>query len=519
MVKWSSSVHSLSREEAHRACTEVSEDPSFDASERLRRLLRYLGERSNSGGKSVSQHEIAHDVMGLGKDFDPKIDAHVRIEVRRLRRALDLYYSQAVNRGSYRITIPKGSYRPVLTPLGIPQIEPTRPSVEKLTIRTEISLSRELVNEEAGVPELLLSELRAHVFSSPVSKFETLSFPVVLEVHSDANQQRKRKAPADFILFARVYSEEKEWRLLLDFKDVREENIVISVRESFPLNLSPSRLVKALARAIATELCDPMIGKVPMMLAAENHDPSLKIMLDAYRFMSTQNLALVSSVVEGIDWLTEKGKHSPQLQALHAEVARLAGRISGNQASTYEYLEMAEEALMAKPDDVTCQLAVGYARLNAGLSEAALETGRKILAEQTPTSCAYKARLLVSLADCEGTMKAFTAEDPVDYKKPFYMKEFSGLVTKIRWGEIEEADKIITSSLHPNIFWLHVFHTAVLVEAGELDRARRTANKLTRFVPNHQKSLPQLCKSFFPKDNEHEYLIRGLRDAGLVVQM
>lgn len=76
-------------------------------------LLAYLvNEELQGRGENVKAYAIALDVLGRGADFDPATDSIVRVEVARLRDALELYYARSKDPHEPKITIPKGSYRP-----------------------------------------------------------------------------------------------------------------------------------------------------------------------------------------------------------------------------------------------------------------------------------------------------------------------------------------------------------------------------------------------------------------------
>ena len=87
--------------------------PDFKVSERNRRFLSYVVEKSLSGDAAqIKAYTIATSVFGRGKDFDPQIDSIVRIEAGRLRRALENYYLRSGADDPLEINIPKGSYVP-----------------------------------------------------------------------------------------------------------------------------------------------------------------------------------------------------------------------------------------------------------------------------------------------------------------------------------------------------------------------------------------------------------------------
>lgn len=90
------------------------DSPKFMAAERLSLFLRYVVEQSLNGQSDrIKQYNIAVEALGYGEDFDPKTDSIIRIQARRLRRALDQYYSGRGIEDPIRIDIPKGGYVPV----------------------------------------------------------------------------------------------------------------------------------------------------------------------------------------------------------------------------------------------------------------------------------------------------------------------------------------------------------------------------------------------------------------------
>lgn len=62
--------------------------------ERLSQFLRYVVEKTLDGQSAViKQYTIAVEALGYGPNFDPQSDSIIRIQGRRLRRALQEYYS------------------------------------------------------------------------------------------------------------------------------------------------------------------------------------------------------------------------------------------------------------------------------------------------------------------------------------------------------------------------------------------------------------------------------------------
>jgi len=82
-------------------------------SDRQRRLIQYLVTEELEGrGHRLKAVSIATDVFGRSADFDPQTDSIIRVEMERIRQALDLYYATQGANDPVRIKFEKDSYRP-----------------------------------------------------------------------------------------------------------------------------------------------------------------------------------------------------------------------------------------------------------------------------------------------------------------------------------------------------------------------------------------------------------------------
>jgi len=86
----------------------------FASADRLRRFLRYVVEKSLSGQpEGLREYSIGIEVYGRKPDFDPRVDAIVRMKAGRLRGKLCEYYDSAGRTDPIRIELRKGSYTPL----------------------------------------------------------------------------------------------------------------------------------------------------------------------------------------------------------------------------------------------------------------------------------------------------------------------------------------------------------------------------------------------------------------------
>jgi TolB-like protein len=88
----------------------------FSAAQRSQAFLRYVVERSlTDAPPPLKEFSIAMDVFARGDDYDPSIDATVRVEAGRLRSRLREYYDTEGSSDPISIDVPKGAYYPTIT--------------------------------------------------------------------------------------------------------------------------------------------------------------------------------------------------------------------------------------------------------------------------------------------------------------------------------------------------------------------------------------------------------------------
>jgi hypothetical protein len=96
---------------------------TFSRSGQLKRLLVYLREATVSTDPSVwSETSIGANAFGR-KDFNPKLDTIVRVEMRRLRQKLEEYYALEGAELPLRLRFERNTYRPYVEPYIPPAVE------------------------------------------------------------------------------------------------------------------------------------------------------------------------------------------------------------------------------------------------------------------------------------------------------------------------------------------------------------------------------------------------------------
>lgn len=103
----------VSCDEVKRALQRVLGSDPFLRSERLSHFLSYVVEKTLQGQSGdLKEYHIGVEVCGRKDSYDTRTDPVVRVEARRLRSALDLYYAHEGKEEAVQISVPKGGYVP-----------------------------------------------------------------------------------------------------------------------------------------------------------------------------------------------------------------------------------------------------------------------------------------------------------------------------------------------------------------------------------------------------------------------
>src|SRR5580704_17974699 len=99
------------REEKLRQVDRLVGSDLLHGSESLCKLLRYLAEHCiDHPGAAVKEYQIATELFKRSPDFDPRLDATVRVQTGRLRSKLSEYYAGVGKNDPWIMDIPKGAY-------------------------------------------------------------------------------------------------------------------------------------------------------------------------------------------------------------------------------------------------------------------------------------------------------------------------------------------------------------------------------------------------------------------------
>lgn len=106
--------HYLDEKEVNNQLHHILSSHLFSGSAVLSTFLKFIVEQTLDGhADGLKEYTIAVDALGKPADFNPQIDAIVRIHAGRLRRLLNEYYTGPGRTDPIRIEVVKGTYVPV----------------------------------------------------------------------------------------------------------------------------------------------------------------------------------------------------------------------------------------------------------------------------------------------------------------------------------------------------------------------------------------------------------------------
>jgi hypothetical protein len=113
MVMEQLAIKDLGPDERLQALERVLQSRAFTNCDAVRHILQFIVEKSIAGKiDEIKEYTIATEVLGRPQGFNPRNDNIIRVQVHRLRKKLEEYYSQEGRDDPVRIFVPLGHYYP-----------------------------------------------------------------------------------------------------------------------------------------------------------------------------------------------------------------------------------------------------------------------------------------------------------------------------------------------------------------------------------------------------------------------
>lgn len=212
----------------------ILETKSFRRSNILSKFLYYVvSETLNGNKKSLKEYVIAINVLKRSPDFDPQLDAIVRIHARRLRNLIDNYYNEAGLNDPIRISIPKGRYIPVFTDNGkqaTVKINGTKFDDDRIFSKPVVAVLpfQNILDYE---PAQIICTVLCHDISTELTRFEEIN---VVSTYSSQSAFEKIRGIGDldpqlhidYLITGNCMSDGDQVKITVELHSVQKKQIV-----------------------------------------------------------------------------------------------------------------------------------------------------------------------------------------------------------------------------------------------------------------------------------------------------
>jgi adenylate cyclase len=499
---------------------------------RLCQLLKYLISETLAGksGQLIG-YTIGLEVFNRGKDFNPELDPIVRIQVGRLRRALDKYYSTEGKNDSIRFSIPLGKY----SPLFIPNLESdfkmsdefeetglnssAKPSILVLPF---INLTGEEQQEffVRRITEELSIELTRY------EDFRVIGFRIKENLAPNVSENEKflKDLDAHFIIRGSVRKENRQVKVSIKLIDVFTSEQLWA--EQFRRELNPTDLIsiqEEIARETVTIIANEY-GIIPQRISKESRKKAPKD-LDTYeailRYYHYQIYHTQETAVAAFTALEQAVVNDPDSGVALAMLASLYCTryeldLPESTNALAKTIELTNRAIELEPDSQPVRIAYAWSQFVQENRDLFLIEIEKALAlnPNSPFRIGMIGFFLSLYSEWE---KGKEFLDKAMNQNLGFPHWYYGATTlyHYRLNEFEKAYEEALKYDVPAIFWGPMLRATTL---GQLDRqseAKQHISDLKTLKPDFESKARYLISRYVKEEELVEKIIEGLQKAGL----
>ena len=505
---------------------------------KLGRFLDYVVRQTLAGQSAhIKQYTIGVEGMGYGTKFDPNTSPTVRMLARRLRRALDQYYTNGGAADPIRISIPKGSYVPVFLPNpGGSQLAESAAKSDPVKnephfrLREYPTVAVLLLELLEGQPDVgyLASGLTQEIIIA-LNRFPDISVigPLDAEI-----MRQKRLEPRDigheygarFVLDGTVRIRGQSLRASAKLTDTYDGHHVWA--QSFQYNLEEPSLDKMeheLVGRIAGEIADNF-GIIPRtitreLLSNDSACPSAyAAVLRFHHFIRTCTEEAMAQAFTALENAVQQDPNNDLALALLADL-KASPYIMGfadDRSGLEQSGMLARRALSLNRNSQQAHFAMAQIHyLNFQQEQCLAEIERTLEANLNNTNyLAISALFLTGLGQRERGQEIIRSAmrlNPhhpgwyhlIPYLHHYYQDEFEAALV--------DAREFNT----PEYFWDPLIRTAVLGQLGHKAEAKNASRELLALVPDFGSRGRNLMKRLLYRDENVDMLAEGLGKAGV----
>lgn len=523
----------------------------FLVADQLSRFLRYVVKETLAGREDqIKQYTIGVKALGRDSGFDPQADPMVRMQARRLRRALHRYFETDGVADPIRIEIPKGRYVPAFLPNNaLPNNDPGNGPIDgppSVSSESEASATVEQPQLLPDGPSIALVSFAylgggedAYLATGLVEELVIAlnRFPEFLVI-GPLNRDRVQKrhlGPRDigheykvrFVLDGTVRKHEQTIRVTARLADATNGHHLWGQTQDFSLEQTS---IFELENEIASQVVATIAGNfgiIPRTMAKESMGRRADTLSDYEAILRFHHYARVlteDSLAQAVAALEKTLERDPG----HAQAAALLGDLL---ASTYHLGFEDSELVLAQAEKLGRRALALDAHLQSARFTMALIHFLRLQREPclaeieatlqlNPNHANYIAAsglLLTMMGEWErGLLFMRKAERLNPYHPGWYC--LVPFMEHYRLADYEAAlDEARRFNTH-EYFWDPLIRAAVLGQLGRRSEANEAKDELIALVPDFGRRGRSLIRRMVFLDENVDMLLDGLRKAGVDVQ-
>ena len=497
-------------------------------------MLKYLIKETLSGkNEQLIGYTIGLEVFKRDKDFNPELDPIVRIQIGRLRRALDKYYTDEGSNDPVRFSIPIGNY----SPLFIPNLNSASKATEDFTESQSTSSSRPGIivlpftnlTDEAeqgffvkGLTEEVSIELTRY------EDFRVIGFRIKDDIKNDTYEYKKllNDLGAHFVIQGSVRKENNNIKVGVRLTDAFTNEQLWG--EQFKRELNPSNLIliqEDIARETVTIIANEY-GIIPQRIAKDSRKKA-PADIDTYeailKYYHYQIHHTPETALEAFTALEQAVVKDPECAAALAMLASLYGTryqldLPDSALAFEKTIELTKRAIKLEPDSQLVRIAYAWSSFIQDQKDRFLSDTENALAlnPNSPFRIGMIGFFLSLYGEWE---KGKSLLDRAMKQNIGFPAWYYGATTLYyyRLNDFETAYKEALKYDVPAIFWGPMLRTAVLGQLGRKDDAAKDISDLKILKPDFESKAHYLISKYVKEQDFVEKIIEGLRMAGLKI--
>lgn len=492
----------------------IAASPDFEGSERLAALLLYLSDRSDRyATTAISQVDIARDVMGLGDSFDPSNDAHVRIEVSRLRTALAAFYSRLSTPRPRTLAIPKGGYRVEATPVHAAHTGGgDAASQNDPMICLGILCAQDAPSCRLGFE--LECELLNLISTSALTTDHLLGFSYASGKDIEQLAVQAERNGADVLAVAHVCANGGSTHAFVTLIRPRDRRLLMTVRLGAHTNsLAHLSQVQWISQGIAKEVLDPITGCAMKFLYQAKPDSRLSGLSKVFAFMASQDRQLLPDAYGAAQRISQTSDIAKAL-CIDMRRASYCFATDGDIHDLAGLCDAAEDLAERTPQNAWAILAMGYAGVSAGntkLTRKAISATRNM---HLPGAQKGDFDLLKALMGQKNSVDEIRLVNHPKENPSVFDTISMGISAVEDCGDNAASDLIVQSN-HKSVFWVQAMQIAVHVQRNEIAKARENYCLMQTAHPDVQEYSKRAFTTMIPNSDVKDRILKGLDQAAV----